>query len=517
MAGRQRGAVLLAILVFAGLIAVLLSVGFLRPEGSDASRDQVTQAALEQAKAALIDYAITYAESHDSDTAVPGFLPCPSRETVRDGAADPVGCGPADVNVIGRLPWYTLKLPPLRDGHGECLWYAVAGRYKASASLKTNEISNDKTTQTALLNWDTPGQLNVFTFNGANRVRLTPDNDYDRAVAIVFAPGPLFGAGGNRDPAPNTEQCGGNHVAANYLDTWTPPAPGVAIDNAALGTTPPAPRAQSDFVQMPRSATFNDRMIIITARELWSAIWRSRYFQDEAQNLVQKVAECIAVYPTTRRTAPACGTEVASPGEYQLPWPAPLDSSDSPDSLFYADEAGLTFGRVPFATPVSHGATGRCSGSLENDRLMGAPSIGGRCATWTTPRTDTWYANWKDHLFYGLSAAFRPNQSPAGCAPTDCVKVNGNAAAGVVIFAGPPLPPPAGPAGAPPAGQTRLGATDRSNLENYLEAPNLAAASAAGSGDFSTTGGTPFNDRLVSCIRYVNSSVPFVIQRGCVP
>lgn len=462
----QRGALMLALLVMAGLLAVLFTTGLLtsRLTGTDpASRERATREALVQAKAALLAYAVSYAEQHDPDEDLPGFLPCPDMSAdTHDGVAD-APCGRLDANVLGRLPWYTLDIPPLRDAAGECLWYAVAGRYKAS-TIKTNDFLNptDQSTQRGLFNWDTPGQFDVFGPDGVSR--LTADNGYDRAVAIIFAPGRAQGAQ-NRASVTGTTDCGGNYIATNYLDSRA------GINNALIAATAPAARANSSFVQGPEVPGFNDQLIIITARELWSAIWRSGFFQAKAASLTRKVAECIAKYP-------------ADPADERLPWAVPLASSIV-NSGDYNNDAGAYTGRIPFKTLAPNGVTGGAT-----TVLLKSSNAGGRCppTSWTA-ETALWHANFKDQLFYAVSKAFEPNGGAGGrnCGNGDCITLNGNPLAALVVLAGPPL-----------ASQSRRpGTSELQDAANYLEEPNRAAASGPGNGAFASSGPVPFNDSIV--------------------
>src|SRR5690606_6213371 len=103
---------------------------------------------------------------------------------------------------LGRLPWRTLGLPELRDGWGECLWYAVAG------SIKHNP-------KPLSLNWDSPGQ---FEPQGANREPLRLQTDDGRAVAVLFAPGPARRGQARAGRRPGT--CSGTDASdlPQYLD-----------------------------------------------------------------------------------------------------------------------------------------------------------------------------------------------------------------------------------------------------------------------------------------------------------
>jgi hypothetical protein len=53
---------------------------------------------------------------------------------------------------LGRLPWKTLGLPDLRDGHGERLWYAVSTKYKGLLNCAASAACLDMTPAAALGN-----------------------------------------------------------------------------------------------------------------------------------------------------------------------------------------------------------------------------------------------------------------------------------------------------------------------------------------------------------------------------
>jgi type II secretory pathway pseudopilin PulG len=140
--GKQDGAVLMIMLVImiVGIAAIL--VNSLSSATLKNARQKNTAAALAQAKDALIGFAITYRDTHTLSPQVFGYLPCPDNAGgLTEGSAE-LSCGLQDVSVIGRLPWATLDLSILRDGDGECLWYAVSGTYKDNP-------------ETGLMNWDT--------------------------------------------------------------------------------------------------------------------------------------------------------------------------------------------------------------------------------------------------------------------------------------------------------------------------------------------------------------------------
>ena len=126
---RQRGTLfLLAMLLALASIGVVIAMDLAAASGS-ARRDRLSDAALAQAREALIAYAV---DRPINAVVGPGYLPCPDLDD--DGWAEST-CGSMSGDSgqeqrLGRLPWKTLGLPDLRDGYGERLWYAVSSKYK---------------------------------------------------------------------------------------------------------------------------------------------------------------------------------------------------------------------------------------------------------------------------------------------------------------------------------------------------------------------------------------------------
>lgn len=207
----QRGAVvLLLLLILAVSTASYFLVKRLNSRNIDIRRDKITAVALAQAKAALIGRAA-------SDPNRPGEIPCPDVDN--DGqSAFSTTC----TFLVGRLPWFTLRLPDLRDGYGERLWYALANDFHATGSTTT------------ALNTSTSGRLSVIGTPTANDV-----------IAIVFSPGPALG---NQ----SRDSTNANSVM-NYLE-----------GENANGDTLYETRDASD--------TFNDKLLTITFNDLFFAV-----------------------------------------------------------------------------------------------------------------------------------------------------------------------------------------------------------------------------------------------------
>jgi hypothetical protein len=202
-----------------------LFAGFLAEDVSD--RDKVSLEALTQAKAGLIAYAVSV--QPDTYAKRPGELPCPDLDN--DGDAE-ITCFQAEQR-IGRLPWRTLKLPDLRDGSGERLWYALSTTFQRKTFNQCPTSGGP-----ACLNSDTRGTLTVRDSAG---VVIFDASGGGGAIAVLLAPGPVITRIGKREPQDrscagdaNARKCEQSGVctgpssarcqAINYLDVAGPPA-----------------------------------------------------------------------------------------------------------------------------------------------------------------------------------------------------------------------------------------------------------------------------------------------------
>lgn len=226
-----RGQALIAALLLLTLLGAgaLLAHGDLRARAEAVAHARSLEA-LAQARNALIGYAISYAERHPGEGY--GFLPCP--DSGNDGSTPIGACGPRGVAAIGRLPWRTLGLPDLRDGWGECLWYAVAGSVKHNPKPLT-------------LNWDSPGQFELFTAEGSPLPVTAPDG---LAVAVIFAPGPALD--GQTRPPGRPFGCSGSPSApadlTRYLEGYYPSGATGPIRVTQAALQPGAQSAANDLI-----------------------------------------------------------------------------------------------------------------------------------------------------------------------------------------------------------------------------------------------------------------------------
>ena len=460
---KPSGVALLVLLGLLGLVAALFVAGFAGNLIRSNATDQRTANALAQAKEALIGYAANYPDEHSGR--VFGYLPCPDTNgSGTGGEGTAVGtCGGTDVTVIGRLPWKTLELPPLRDGDGECLWYAVSGSFKNNPS-------------TDLMSWDTNGLITVMAPDSSNFVAGGSGSTAiptRRAAAVIFAAGAILPSQDRSLAATNPPaNCGGNYNAANYLDTDT----ASAINNA---TAPSATtNALSKFIAALNSNrtggatnTFNDRLAFITADDIFAnrAQKRSDFLPnltDPNTGMLRKLADCIVWF----------GQKNPLPlglADKRLPWAAPLTNNNYGDSTNYNDATGQYSGRLPYILDDTQAAT-------LNLLLLGTPlpanqNLSNFCPNWNT--YNEFWTNWKDHVFYAVAKAFAPNNSavaslPNPCAADECITVDSATdVAAVVIFAGEKV-----------SGQNRNNdanpaytSSDKSAVTNYLEGVNATA------------------------------------------
>lgn len=215
----QRGFVLIALVALLVIGGLYFFISNLSPEQFQARRQQLTGEALAQAREALIGYAVRYREDQlKTGTAgvVYGYLPLPDLGNTRNqnvGCTEE-GCDAANfggnalnTTVIGRFPWRTLGTGPLRDAHGECLWYAVSG-------------SHQRIQQTSPMNWDALSHLDVVVANSsAAMISAITTSAHERPIAVIFSPGPpLAGQDRSASVTDNVAECGGNYQVGNYLD-----------------------------------------------------------------------------------------------------------------------------------------------------------------------------------------------------------------------------------------------------------------------------------------------------------
>jgi hypothetical protein len=444
----------LALVIFI-VVLVLAALGFvangLSSRVAKLERNKTSVAALAKAKEALIAYAVLYSDTHPDN--VPGYLPCPDTGSPEGSGAS---CGSKNVSLLRRLPWRELGIEALRDSSGECLWYAVAGTFKNFP-------------QTDLMNWNTNGLIEVVADDGAKLLAGTKLEN--RAVAAVIAPGPAIGTQ-NRAKAVSANECGGNYVASNYLETSK------GVNNALLSTVA---NALSKLIAGTESETFNDKIIYITPDEIFEPIRKRKDVRARLESLAGTIASCLGKY----------GEFNGSPidiTDHRLPWPALVNLTNFNTNSSYDDTtAGARkSGRLPFVVNTSKVAT--------SNRMFGVNLLSdvafNICPTWSI-NDAAWYKNWKDHFFYYLGGSFTPVAAHPTILPcASCVSVNGaDSYAAVILFAGEMM-----------AGQSRNSVAEKGLIGNYLEGRNSTShPNASGNSNLEISGIT--NDFLV-CVDF---------------
>lgn len=168
----QTGASLMFFAIL--LVFVSTSILLLHLDSNQIRNERIkkTNAALAEAKAALIAYSLKLDLDQvcSTDCPRPGDLPCPDMNN--DGMANDGACSDQSRR-IGRFPWKTLGVENLRDGYGESLWYAVSNQYKNNPRLMP-------------LNSDTTGSISVKINSG---LMINDATSGTGAVAVIFSPG----------------------------------------------------------------------------------------------------------------------------------------------------------------------------------------------------------------------------------------------------------------------------------------------------------------------------------------
>jgi hypothetical protein len=265
---RQRGVALLIMLIVMIVGALFFFIGRSQPGQLQNDRDRLAAEALAQAKESIIGDAVS-----ESTVASAGYLRLPDLgfaigSTPSEGSSAPNFSGNhKDYSVIGRLPWKSLGIPPLRGRQGECLWYAVSGHFK----------NNPKTDA---FNWDTPGQIDVVDGNGA----VIASN----LAALIVAPGAALDSQDRTLADPAYLQCGGNYDVRNYLDPYDIANAVSGQVNYFTGSTNNRVASSVNNKQfvLTNSNHYNDRFLYVTADDIFRPIIRRADFKTQVGNLL---------------------------------------------------------------------------------------------------------------------------------------------------------------------------------------------------------------------------------------
>ena len=313
----QRGAALIVFATVLILGVAWFTVGALgKASPTDADRNLRTGNALRAAKQALLGYVAQYAARTDFN--FPGRFPCPespnSIGTANEGQA-PGACSNTTVEV-GRLPWETLGVDPIRDGDGEPLWYVLSPGFRGASGQP--------------LNFGTPALL---TLDGAP------------AVALIIAPGRALNtiATAGTPPAGCSTVNQQSNRYANPLDT----AKFIECGDFTTGSV----------LVAGTSPWSNNRAIAVTAAE-----WMDAVSGPVADRLQRQVAPALNSWFTTE--------SVANWGLSFLPYASTFGDPTTND---YCGDNGAWEGLPPIAGATAATCSGWSSGNIS--ALLGIVSL----------------------------------------------------------------------------------------------------------------------------------------------
>ncbi len=249
----QQGNIVTLLLILMALLALTPVVRGSGMKDPAAMARQKNIASLAQAREALLNYLLIGDPANmnwDTMRKDPSLkharLPCPDMDgNGLINSADTALCGATEKSVLGLFPWGTLGTPPLSDGSGNCLWYAVSGRHK---------LHNP----TAGINGDSNGSFAIYD----SQFQVIAIN----VVAVIIAPGATLGGQSRGMGA-----CPASGAARQFLEAVNDPnGSGAFIDHADLST---GGKVAANFITFSpsdapvRNGTMNDQIAWITAEE----------------------------------------------------------------------------------------------------------------------------------------------------------------------------------------------------------------------------------------------------------
>ncbi len=306
---KQRGAVLMIMLVIVVMGAAAYLVSSLSASALKNARQETTAAALAQAKEALIGYAV-------KDSNRPGELPCPDIDNDGQLTMNVDYIGNQCVNLLGRLPWKTLGLPDLRDATGERLWYAVSNPFHANSP--------------AVLNSDTAGTITIR--NSAGDILYDGGTNVTGAVAVIIAPGEVLQRQGAALPQNRsciigvdcdaTEKCTSTPPTStpkcdpiNYLDNVTAEDNADFIDGSSTNGFIQGSIKVYNPVTKTHELILNDQLMPITHDALFQSV--EKVVGKRVRDLLKASRTVLGRFPFAASfTDPSASTFIATTGTY---------------------------------------------------------------------------------------------------------------------------------------------------------------------------------------------------------
>lgn len=388
VAGRktQRGLALMVLLTLVTLFSLSLFIGQFSVAQLNSVRAQAATAALAEAKQALIGSTISQPSINDTGYLDMPDLGIPAFGTITEGQSSGTFAA-KNISVIGKFPWRTLATTTLHGQDGECLWYALSGRFKKSPATDT-------------LNWDTQGQIDVIDGNG----NVVATN----LAALLIAPGPALDGQDRMLADPSYARCGGNYDARNYMDSYESADAVSGEVNYYAGSTNnrvAADTGNKRFVATD-SAHYNDQFLYVTSNDIFLPFARRSDFSVAIGTLLDnpsfKTIIIDGVSENKRGTDNLdCDSDVFCENwkemlflkEIQTPAPITIDGSASGNCarvLFFSGRkgAGQSRSTATEKSDVNNYLEGTNASSFNVASAPASDFSGASTFDWSTPETD---------------------------------------------------------------------------------------------------------------------------------
>ncbi|MES2364470.1 MAG: hypothetical protein V4563_01110 [Pseudomonadota bacterium] len=274
----QRGALLILLVIALGILAATVFVSMLSSSQIQIDRDKKTAAALAEAKASVLGYAIT-------NQRTPGGLPFPDRngDGNYDGNGDCYNRVVSPSLLLGELPYLNevgcypvvsaFNTLPL-DAGGERLWVAI------SSNLLRSNNGNYPVINTSTL------MANAGWFTVSDGTGLILSN---HVAFVLLAPGGVLTGQSRSGNAPNPQNFLDDFtVGASIYQNWN------MLNPLGFITTNPVNNAANHF---------NDSLLYVTRDELISRL---------VDRIAGEIRLGLNIYYQTNHTYPATLTSIAT-------------------------------------------------------------------------------------------------------------------------------------------------------------------------------------------------------------
>ena len=290
---KQKGAVLILMAFIIGLGALAYLLYAFDPARLRLEQDKKTMQTLNEAKQALIAWAV----SHPNH---PGIMPFPDRNDDLpqgyDDKSDCVTAGVAGVHLIGRLPLLSdinCVTPHVglsidgRDAAGEHLWYSVSINLVRMSDASAIPVINPSIVNSPSQPW--------FVVRDRSGAIIS-----DRVAAVIISPG---------EPLPNQDRSGGVAGRTEYLDKIVM-ADNTPYQNYGYQDSVTNPSQEfivgDDFRKVSKSDPtyknqaiqayyYNDKLVYITIDELMYAL--EKRVLEETKNKLNNYYSVNLYYP----------------------------------------------------------------------------------------------------------------------------------------------------------------------------------------------------------------------------